>query len=116
MVKSIQKKMRLSALRACPTTLKQSMALMQRSRLFVSGDTGPLHIAAALNIPCVGIYGPSSPERNGPYGKMHRIVQTDVSCRNCFQRFCSSKECMKSISVGRVLKTIRDMIMGGYEE
>lgn len=114
LVKSIQKKMQQQALRACPTTLKQSMALMQRAQLFVSGDTGPLHIAAALNIPCVGIYGPSSPERNGPYGKMHRVVQTDISCRNCFRRFCSSKECMKSIPVNKVIETIRNMIKGGY--
>ena len=114
LVKSIQKKMRQPAIRACPTTLKQSMALMQQAHLFVSGDTGPLHIAAALNIPCVGIYGPSSPERNGPYGKIHRVVQTNVSCRNCFRRFCSNQECMKSIPVSRVMETIRDMVKGGY--
>ena len=113
-VKSIQKKMQQQAVRACPTTLKQSMALMQRAQLFVAGDTGPLHIAAALNIPCVGIYGPSSPERNGPYGKMHKVVQSDVPCRNCFRRFCSTKECMKSISVNKVIDTIQTMAKGGY--
>ena len=116
MIKPIQKKMQQRALRDCPTTLKQSMALMQRAQLFIAGDTGPLHIAAALDIPCLGIYGPSSPERNGPYGKIHRVVQTDVSCRNCFRRFCSTKECMKSISVNKIMDTIQTMVKGGYNQ
>jgi len=38
----------------------------------VAADTGPLHLAAALGTPCVGLYGPTSPERNGPYGAGHR--------------------------------------------
>lgn len=112
MVKSIRKKMCQPSWQACPTTLKQSMALMQRAHLFVAGDTGPLHMAAALNTPCVGIYGPSSPERNGPYGNIHRIVQAAqaaVPCRNCFRRYCSHKTCMKSITVSQVTEVISEM-------
>jgi len=43
-------------------------ALTRRARLFVGGDTGPVHLAAAQNIPVVAIYGPTNPQRNGPYG------------------------------------------------
>ena len=107
LVKDIQKNMDYPSFRACPTTLKQSLALMQKAHLFLAGDTGPLHMAAALNIPCVGIYGPSSPERNGPYGKIHQVVQTDAPCRHCFQRFCKSKECMNSITVEKVMDKVR---------
>ncbi|MEW6378563.1 MAG: glycosyltransferase family 9 protein [bacterium] len=112
MVKAIQKKMQQPSLRACPTSLKQSLALMQRAHLFIAGDTGPLHMAAALGTPCVGLYGPSTPERNGPYGDIHRVVQADVSCRGCFRRFCSRKICMMSISVDQVMEAVSGMLSG----
>ena len=50
-----------------PTTLVQFIALARRARLFVGGDTGPLHLAAAVRAPIVGIYGPTDPVRNGPF-------------------------------------------------
>jgi heptosyltransferase I len=50
-----------------PTTLVQFIALVRRARLFVGGDTGPLHLAAAAGTPIVGIYGPTDPVRNGPF-------------------------------------------------
>jgi ADP-heptose:LPS heptosyltransferase len=50
-----------------PTTLLQFIALARRARLFIGGDTGPLHLAAAVGTPIVGIYGPTDPARNGPF-------------------------------------------------
>jgi lipopolysaccharide heptosyltransferase I len=50
-----------------PTTLVQFIALARRARLFVGGDTGPLHLAAAVGTPIVGLYGPTDPVRNGPF-------------------------------------------------
>jgi heptosyltransferase-1 len=44
------------------------IALTRRARLFIGGDTGPLHLAAALQVPVVAIFGPTDPARNGPYG------------------------------------------------
>jgi lipopolysaccharide heptosyltransferase I len=57
------------AKRACylRTTLVQFIALARRARLFIGGDTGPLHLAAAVGTPIVGIYGPTDPVRNGPF-------------------------------------------------
>jgi len=49
-------------------TLRQLVALLKRAKVLVSGDTGPLHLAAALGTPVVGLYGPTDPVRNGPYG------------------------------------------------
>lgn len=49
-------------------SLGQLIALTRRARMFIGGDTGPLHLAAALGIPVVGIYGPTEPERTGPFG------------------------------------------------
>lgn len=52
-----------------PTTLVQYIALARRAKLFVGGDTGPLHLAAAVGTPVVAIYGPTNPARNGPFSK-----------------------------------------------
>jgi heptosyltransferase-1 len=50
-----------------PATLVQFIALARRAQLFIGGDTGPLHLAAAVGTPVVGIYGPTNPARNGPF-------------------------------------------------
>jgi heptosyltransferase-1 len=58
-----------------PTNLHELVAFLRRANVVVAGDTGPLHLAAALGIPCVGLYGPTSAVRNGPYGSGHRCLQ-----------------------------------------
>jgi ADP-heptose:LPS heptosyltransferase len=52
-----------------PLTLRQLVALLKRAKVFVSGDTGPLHLAAAVGTPVVALFGPTDPARNGPYAK-----------------------------------------------
>jgi lipopolysaccharide heptosyltransferase I len=59
---------------ALPTDLDELLAVLRRASVVVAGDTGPLHMAAALGTPCVGLYGPTSAERNGPYGQIHRTL------------------------------------------
>lgn len=71
---------------APPTDLRQMAALLRRASLMVSGDTGPLHLAAALGVPCVGLYGPTNPDRVGPYGRGHVAVQA-VRFRGRYPRF-----------------------------
>ena len=58
-----------------PTNLFELVAFLRRGSVLVAADTGPLHLAAALGIPCVGLYGPTSAVRNGPYGSGHRCLQ-----------------------------------------
>jgi heptosyltransferase-1 len=60
---------------APPTDLDELIATLRRASLVVAGDTGPLHLAAALGTPCVGIYGPTAARRNGPWGAGHRTLQ-----------------------------------------
>jgi heptosyltransferase-1 len=57
------------------TSLRELTALARRARLFVGSDTGPLHIAAAVETPCVAIFGPTKPEVCGPLGVGHRVLQ-----------------------------------------
>jgi ADP-heptose:LPS heptosyltransferase len=59
---------------APPTDLTTLPALLRRASVMVAADTGPLHMAAALGVACVGLYGPTSAERNGPYGTGHRVL------------------------------------------
>jgi len=61
-------------LQAPATDLDGLIALLRRASVMVAADTGPLHLAAALGTPCVGMYGPTQPARNGPYGSGHRAL------------------------------------------
>ncbi len=109
MVNGITASMPFSPLVAPPTSIKQLIALLRRCRLFIGGDTGPLHIAAALKIPTVAIYGPSNPSRNGPYGDGHIILHKEIECSGCYKRNCDILKCMKMISVEEVFKGVKEL-------
>jgi len=87
---------------ACRTSICQLVELIRCFKLFIAPDTGPLHIAAAMGVPTVALYGPSDPQRNGPYGPRHEIVHPKLSCSGCFQRRCNSLECLRLITVDEV--------------
>jgi ADP-heptose:LPS heptosyltransferase len=95
------------AARPFACSLVELIALARRSRLFVGGDTGPLHLAAAAGAPIVGIYGPTSPLRNGPFDPRDRTVgRTDLACRtDCYRRSCDHWECME-IPVSAVQRVV----------
>jgi ADP-heptose:LPS heptosyltransferase len=59
-----------------PTTIAEMVALFRRAALVVGGDTGPVHVSAGLGIPTVGLYGPTSARRNGPYGARVAAIQS----------------------------------------
>jgi lipopolysaccharide heptosyltransferase I len=84
----------------------QLVPLYLRARLFVGGDTGPLHLASALGIPVVGIYGPTSPVRNGPVGERDVAVCHQLHCSFCYGRSCpTANECM-DIPVAEVFDAV----------
>jgi heptosyltransferase-1 len=63
-------------------SLDQLIAVTRRVALVIAGDTGPLHLACALGRPVVGIYGPTDPSRNGPFGTQFRVLRSPVSRRD----------------------------------
>lgn len=91
------------------TSLKELIALIGKARFFVCNDTGPMHIAAALNIPVFAIFGPANPIRTGPYGDIHTVIQLDLECSPCYaKKPCDHYSCMNDISVEMVLEKIRN--------
>lgn len=86
------------------TGLKELAGLFSLSDLVVSTDTGPMHLAAAVNAPLIAIFGPTAPWRTGPYGNGHVILRKPLGCSPCFKKKCESMECMNSLSVEEVLK------------
>jgi heptosyltransferase-1 len=68
------------------TSLEQLIALTRRIALCVAGDTGPLHLACALGRPVVGIYGPTDPSRNGPFGTRFKVLRSPESRRDHTRR------------------------------
>ena len=63
-------------------SILQLIALTRRAALCVGGDTGPLHLASALGIPLVAIFGPTDPARNGPYGGTYAVLRSPESIRD----------------------------------
>jgi heptosyltransferase-1 len=62
-----------------PCSVGQMIALVRRAGVVIAGDTGPLHLAAALERPVVGLFGPTDPARNGPYGTQSRVLRHSSS-------------------------------------
>jgi heptosyltransferase I len=87
---------------APPTDLRELAFLVSGADVVVGGDTGPVHLAAALRTPVVGLYGPTDPERNGPWGQIDRCVETFSSSRS-----------MDEIEVPVVLKRVVEVLTGG---
>lgn len=67
---------------APPTTLRELAFALKHAAVVVGSDTGPLHLAAALGTKVVGLYGPTNPRRNGPFGQLHRCVSTFGTSRS----------------------------------
>jgi ADP-heptose:LPS heptosyltransferase len=87
---------------APPMSLGLLAAVARRARLFVGSDTGPLHLAAAVGTPCIGLYGPWSAAKHGPYGPQHIALQNLTFEGTTRQRRHASSKYMESISVEMV--------------
>lgn len=84
---------------APPTNLRELAFLLQHARAVIGADTGPLHLADALGTKVIGMYGPTDPRRNGPYGQLER----------CLNHFVTTKS-MESISVEEVMTTLERVL------
>ncbi len=93
------------------TGLKDLVAVIAKAVFFVCNDTGPMHIAAALDIPVFAIFGPASPVRTGPYGNGHTVIQHPIDCSPCYaKKPCAHFGCMEGIRVDTVHRIIKAKI------
>jgi heptosyltransferase-3 len=94
------------------TTLKQLGALLRRCSIVVSNDSGPMHIAAAVGTPVLGIFGPTNPKLQGPYGESNMTVQLDgLECLGCNLTKCPiGHRCMVELSVEVVMAHVQKLL------
>lgn len=106
-LRGIREMMREDALiMAGRTSIKQFLALIKHSRLYVGVDSGSMHAAAAFGVPAIALFGPSNPNWIGPYGQEQGIVKVDLPCAPCNRRECSHRSCMLRITPEMVLEKV----------
>jgi ADP-heptose:LPS heptosyltransferase len=93
------------------TSLWEMIEWIRLSRLLITNDTGPMHIAAALRKPVVALFGPTNPRNTGPYGQLDRVLQrTDLPCVPCMKSRCQFREplaCLTGLSPETVFESAR---------
>jgi heptosyltransferase-1 len=95
---------------APPTTLLELAALCQRAKVFIGCDTGPLHLAAAIGTPSIGLYGATSARRNGPYGQQHIALQKMLLKGGSRDRRNANDAAMRAIGVEDVCAACDDFL------
>lgn len=105
-----------AALPACPTTVVQLFSLLQRSRMYIGGDTGVMHLAVAAGIPVLALFGPTDCSVNAPFGDLSVVVKKDMPCSPCKEKACASRRCMEAISVDDVYRQALVMCTKGWSE
>jgi heptosyltransferase-1 len=99
---------------APPTEIADLVELSRAAALMVSGDTGPLHIAAAVGTPVVALYGPTDPERNGPWDPRDATVSRFEACDCHYERRCHRDDwCLAGVSVAEVTAAIQQRLTSG---
>lgn len=94
-----------------PTTIADLFAIARGARLMLSGDTGPLHVAAAVGTPVVGLFGPTSAQRNGPWSPDDVSISRMDTCACVYERRCRRHvSCIDDISVAEVVRAIEQRV------
>ncbi|PKN35565.1 MAG: lipopolysaccharide heptosyltransferase II [Deltaproteobacteria bacterium HGW-Deltaproteobacteria-19] len=96
------------------TSLREALALISRCRIFVSNDSGLMHVAAALGIPTVAIFGSTNPVTTGPMGPRFSVIRRPMDCSPCLRETCPEDfRCMSAITAEDVLREARSLFGGG---
>ena len=111
MLQTIEKGMLTPAIHAAGRLrLGETAALLKKAAAYVGVDTGPMHMAALTGTPVVALFGPTHPERVGPYGTKSRVLQADgLDCLCCRKRYCTHQRCMHGLSVERVFASVIEL-------
>ncbi len=88
-----------------PSTVDELAAFISKCKMVIANDSGPMHIAAALNVPVLGLFGPTDPQKHGPYsGNSDYVIKSDLHCIICNKLVCPyNHECMTQLPVDEIL-------------
>jgi len=92
--------------------IQEIFALLKSSALLVSGDTFALQAACAMDIPVLGIFGPTLPGRNGPFRERDKAAYHEISCSRCYRRTCGPLDCLKLVGPDEVAALVRSSLAG----
>jgi heptosyltransferase-1 len=92
------------------TNLRQLCALVERAAVVISNDSGPMHIAAAMNRPLVALFGPTNPTRTGPHDRPDAVLRLGLPCSPCYSRKCSHQSCLQWLTIDPVLQAIESQL------
>lgn len=94
------------------TTLWQLGAIIKRCAIYITCDSGPMHISAGLGTRTVALFGPTDPVRHRPYGDGHIVIKKDIKCSPCYKRECKYKSyaCMEAIQIDDVIEAIKSIL------
>jgi heptosyltransferase-2 len=94
------------------TSLGEAMALIERCDLFITNDSGLMHVAAALDVPLIAVFGSTNPVATGPLGSRSKVVQATLPCSPCLKSECPEGHlnCMDQIDVERVFDSVKEML------
>ncbi|HKN71183.1 MAG TPA: glycosyltransferase family 9 protein [Terriglobales bacterium] len=103
------------AARKISCSVSELIALTRRARLFIGGDTGPMHLAAALKIPVVAVFGPTNPARNGPFGTRSTVLRSATSMTD-HTRHGEPEQGLLEITAGEVIAAARKLLQNRTAE
>jgi lipopolysaccharide heptosyltransferase II len=118
LVRSVLADMKNKAVSAAgDLSVPESAALLARCRCLVSADTGPLHLATAVQTPVVGLFGSTDPRRTGPIGRGHLVIIKGLACVPCEQKHCplGTRACMADITVDEVFNAVGRVLGKGAQ-
>jgi lipopolysaccharide heptosyltransferase I len=94
------------------TSLIEMGSILQQVDLLISNDSGPSHMAAAVNTPTLVIFGPTNPDRTRPFGDNHHVLKTSYPCQPCHSRVCQNPDipCITGVKVYQVFDKAREIL------
>jgi ADP-heptose:LPS heptosyltransferase len=113
LIEDVVKLMKTTPFIATELTIKQFVALLGSLDLFISNDTGPMHMGAAMDVATIGLFGPQTPACYGPFGSKHVSIYKGIACSPCIKIHreqipnCKNPKCMKAISVSDVWVVVK---------
>ncbi len=93
------------------TSLREAVGIISKARVAVGPDTGLMHVAAALRVPVISLWGATDPVRTGPHGFENLVIKGAAPCSPCYRKHCSiGRQCMRSIDTDAIAEKLKRVI------